>query len=1138
MEFYPAHNRSVYDDLKNTYQHNALIPFVGAGLSVFCGYKTWPDVLRQLVTFVYNPDSRSAIETLIKKGELLQAAQKIEKQYPRIIKELCKIIDYTQIKNCEPTTLHASAAYMLPFLFRDTLVMTTNFDRVLEEVYLNCHEAFAKVVTPYEPDLLTQLRQSTPHCLFKLHGDIGPDIHDIEHLIFTQDQYDIAYCPNGALVQELSLWFQNKKLLFLGCSLAKDRTMDVLKQITKQNPGLEHYAILACKPNEIETQCRTMADLGISPIYYPDGKHEAVRILLERLLEDTHPTIYKKLPYTLSALNTPSKTEHRFMYDADYITFIGREQELAQLQEFCESSEAISWWAVTGAGGAGKSRLAHEFTKRQQKSNWKLHWLTPTDYHNLSSWIPCTEPCIVVADDIQLYLQNIGEWLSFISTQKRSQKLRILLIEREGNNIDSAKWMEPILSDSPYDDTLLSTCYRPDFLCLEPLSDHELKAIMTNFAMASDKPLTDDSIADRLLQTLQTIDSELQRPIYALAIVDAWCHGENPTRWDKKQIIDRLVKHELAFYYNRLLNLSTSRISKELRSEFELLLARSCLLPILPLQNIDKQEYPRLFKKATDLDLDFYELLRQMGIVHKVTVQLQKSKDDTEHNLWEEHSIEAVLLDCPDLIKEYLVLQQAFDKKNWDLLFPDHWDNSPFQLIFLQRVLLDYPEKLKGNSVLGKKLLDGAPTDDFSAWRYSILLFMMTEWFPSIEEAAVNRLKALRNQFSSNEPIAVTYAKWLCVSTQDQSLLSCRQTIHTLQTLYEEFPESTELAILYAKILVNLASEQSLTECKQTIVSLKLLHEQFIQNSELAVIYATGLFNLSTRQSLTECEQTIVSLKLLHNQFKQDAEIAILYAEGLVNLTSEQSLTECKQTIVSLKLLHEQFMQNSELAVQYTKGLVNLAAEQSLTECEQTIISLKLLHEQFMQNSELAVQYAKGLVNLATEQSLTECKQTIVSLKLLHNQFKQDAEIAILYAEGLGNLAAKQSLTECEQTIVSLKLLHEQFLQNSKLAVEYARGLLNLSFRQTTEATVQETLIRSKQLVSQYPNNTQLPLLYAETQFNLTLVQSPDALHQTVLKLRSYLLEHPEIHSEFQEDLDNYLTSHPADAGRYTLLRI
>lgn len=295
MNYYPMHNPSVYDDLRNDCQQKNLIPFVGAGLSVFCGYQQWPDVLKRLADFIYDRNIRSNVQTMINNNDLLQAAQQIQDQYPRILKELQKIIDYRKIQNCDPHTFHASAAYVLPYLFRDHLVMTTNFDRVLEEVYDRHNAKFGKTVTPYEADLLTQIRQSNPHCLFKLHGDIGPDIHDINKLIFTQSQYDNAYADNGPLMLELPHWFQNKKLLFLGCSLAKDKTMEVLQKITAQNPGLEHYAILACQREDIGSRCSELGELGISPIFYPDGRHEAVRVILERLLEELHNAAYKEL---------------------------------------------------------------------------------------------------------------------------------------------------------------------------------------------------------------------------------------------------------------------------------------------------------------------------------------------------------------------------------------------------------------------------------------------------------------------------------------------------------------------------------------------------------------------------------------------------------------------------------------------------------------------------------------------------------------------------------------------------------------------------------------------------------------------------------------------------------------------------
>lgn len=208
MEFYPKHNHSVYEELRNTCQRGSIIPFVGAGLSIFCGYQGWPDVLKELAKYVYDPGMRTSIEKMIEGGILLQAAEKIKKNYPLMLKVLQKLIDYDKIKNCDQDKLYTSAAYVLPYLFNSNMVMTTNFDRVLEEVYNRRHTKFGNVITPYEPGRLVQSRQSNPHCLFKLHGDIGPEIHDIERLIFTQTQYDRVYADDGPLMQELPQWFR------------------------------------------------------------------------------------------------------------------------------------------------------------------------------------------------------------------------------------------------------------------------------------------------------------------------------------------------------------------------------------------------------------------------------------------------------------------------------------------------------------------------------------------------------------------------------------------------------------------------------------------------------------------------------------------------------------------------------------------------------------------------------------------------------------------------------------------------------------------------------------------------------------------------------------------------------------------
>lgn len=1134
MKFYPEHNDFVYQELKSACQGGSLIPFVGAGLSVFCGYQSWPGVLRQLTKYIFDPNAKADAEAMIEAGQLLEAAQAIQDSYPQMLKLLRKIIDYDKIKNCGHDRLCASAAYVLPYLFGSGLVMTTNFDRVLEEIYDKCRKKFGNIITPYEPDLLTQARQNNSHCLFKLHGDIGPEIHDINKLVFTQRQYDRAYIDGGPLMTELPQWFQSKKLLFLGCSLAMDRTMEVLQQATAANPGLDHYAILACPPEDIPQRHRELGELGISAIYYPDGAHEAVRVILERLLEDTDHAAYEELNRHAPKTPPASNASRRFMYDSDYIAFVGRKDELTQLREFCQHSEQISWWAVTGPGGMGKSRLVYQFTNEQEAAGWSVHWLKHNDYDDLAHWMPPTDRCIVVADDVQAHIQAVGGWIASVSTRLRSEKLRILLLERGGKDLASAEWAELLQSDSPYDDTISSKCYCPDFLSLAPLSDDDLKAIMMDFAKTSGKPLTGPDHADRLLWALKNIDGGLQRPMYALAITDAWCDGEDPTHWSKERILETLINRELKFYYDRLRSLSP--VTKLMQAELENLLARSCLVPFLPLEQITEDEYPKLSQRAGILGMDLPELLRQTGAVHKIVIHVEMGTP--ENRTERKETIEAVFLDCPDLVKEYLVLRQAFDKGRLDLLLSENWDNDPVVLLFLSRLLLDYPEKLGESDPFLTTFFAGKPVSEFPVRIYGHLLFGITVQLPQKREEALDRLEKLHEQFRANEDIVIEYAQSLVNLTVDQTLEDCIHSVDRLGLLHEEFPANEELTVLYAQGLFNLTVDQILEDCMHSVNQLKQLHEQSPENEALAVPYAQGLVNLTAMQTLEESIHSVDKLRLMYEAFPASEELAGTYAQGLFNLTTKQTLEDCMHNVDRLGLLNEQFPASKELAVMYAQGLVNLSIKQGPEDRGRSVDKLELMYEQFSADEELAVEYTKGLICLTAKQALEDCIHSVEKLKLLHEQFPANEELAAGYAKGLFNLSVGQTLADRGHSVDKLRLLSEQHPTNEELAVVYGQSLVNLSFIQTAEADVQITFRQAQKLLTQYPQSAVMQVLHAKTHFNLTLQQEGEAFCQAVARLREFLLAHPDANPEFQAALDTYLDEHPTHEERYAPLRI
>lgn len=1092
MNFYPRHNQSVYDDLKKAYQGGNVLPFVGAGLSVFCGYQSWPNVLRELAKFLYDGDRRIEIEKKIAAGELLEAAQEIQDAYPRILTELQKIISYEKIEKCGEETWYASAAYSLPYLFPNSLVLTTNFDRVLEEVYGKCRHGFGNVITPYEPALLTQARQNNSHCLFKLHGDIGPEVCDIAKLVFTRKQYDVAYAKDGALMKELPLWFQNKKLLFLGCSLAMDKTMEVLQQVTADNPGLAHFAILPCRSGDVERRCTEMGKLGISAIFYPESCHEAVRVILERLLEETNHAEYAELERRTRSCDQSVKTERRFMYDADFISFVGRGEEQELLTDFLQAPEKAAWWAVTGPGGMGKSRLLYEFTRKQKAEGWTTLWLKDREYTDLAHRGLPVEPCIIVADDVQAHIQEMGSWLPAVLKTPRSEKLRVILMEREGEGLGSAEWVERLRADDPYDDTVPDQCYDAEFLTLEPMSDEELGEIMMDFAKTSGKPLSGKEHAERLLQTLKNIDGELRRPIYAMAITDAWCANEDPTRWNKEQVLEQLVKRELKLSYEQLQKLSGGKGKEKLRAELENLLAEACVHTVMPVDDVEKERYPKFYELAGTLDMTLSELLRQIGVVREIEVTaVKRVKGKTEKC---EKIIEAVLLDCPDLIREYLVLRQVFDQGNHELLLPEGWEDSFDHMFFLSRVLIDYPEKLTENAWFWEVFFKGKPKGRIFKRLYSGLLFGVTVKVQEMTERACMQLEEL------------------CTSENDD----------------------VEILVEYAKGLVNLSTRQSLEERVLTIGRLRLLHEKMADNKEIAEEYGKGLFNLLLKQSGEIQAESVEKLRMLHEKFAENEIIAEIYGKGL----SEQSRVARIQNIEKLCMLREEFASSEKIAEAYGRGIFFASLEQQGGAITKSVEELRLLHEEFTANERIAEAYGKSLFNLSIDQTIETQSNSVERLRLLYKKFVDKGKIAEIYGKCLVNLSAVQTGEALKQSIKELRQMYEKFEDNERFADLYASSLVNFALKLGTQEEIEKTIEWAAEVVERYPQNTEIQLSYAQTQFNLTLKQEGEALRQTVARLREYLVAHPEANKGFQEALDTYLGKHPEHTERYSELQV
>ena len=537
MNYYPT-NPSVYQSIRVDLKD--IIPFVGAGLSVPF-YPLWSKALEKLTENIFyaDADKKKNIENLINGSnpQLLEAAQALENYFGKneMRHHLLELFSSSKIDE-NIRILKSQSVWLLPKLFPKSSAVTTNFDRVLETAYSKNGNPFDQVIHFKSNDVLDQLRQGNRHGLYKIHGDVGKEMIEYSNIIFTKKQYENAYSLDGELVGELSKWFSGKMMLFLGCSLKQDHYLELLQRIVHLNNGLVNYAIIECEEEKKASQkARELSDnLGIRVIYYPKGHHEAVRVILEKLLEDTDLKTYQLLEEHTGGIQTTSPS-NAFHFRAEMTSFHGRNGEMQELRSFCESTDKFKWWAITGAGGSGKSRLAAEFTKEMKQAGWQCFWLDKGNWEYIKN-NQSVEKTLIVIDYAQTYEEELGDWIEILAERERSLPIRILMIERDGKTIQDSSWGSVLLQNVSKMSNIETTCWKEQYLQLTSMQDDDLCKIMKDYAANNNKIISEED-QKTLLEVLQKVDPTLLRPLYAMFIVDAWIHEDHPEKWDKDKIL-------------------------------------------------------------------------------------------------------------------------------------------------------------------------------------------------------------------------------------------------------------------------------------------------------------------------------------------------------------------------------------------------------------------------------------------------------------------------------------------------------------------------------------------------------------------------------------------------------------------------
>jgi len=294
---------TVFESLIDSIKRQRIAPFVGAGVSKTYSYPLWGEALDKIYEELKDLGIEE-YEELIKSNSYLDAAQalyeKDTQQFNYFIKKRFEISEAIKKDICK------DGIPKLISQITNGAVITTNYDKILEFVFEAERKPFQGFMhgVQQKNQFVTKLIKGD-RCILKLHGDVEYE----DTYIFCKEQYDDAYHDEEnridfkkPLPKTLRQIFISHSLLFLGCSLEQDRTLDLFKFIKEEGQFEipEHFALLENKFPENrawkrDTENRLLS-INIRPIWYPKGQYGKPSEMLGLALDVVNKKVEFKRP--------------------------------------------------------------------------------------------------------------------------------------------------------------------------------------------------------------------------------------------------------------------------------------------------------------------------------------------------------------------------------------------------------------------------------------------------------------------------------------------------------------------------------------------------------------------------------------------------------------------------------------------------------------------------------------------------------------------------------------------------------------------------------------------------------------------------------------------------------------------------
>jgi len=276
----PFDPNMIPDRLIEAAKRRNLVPLVGSGISKQAGeaFPNWRELLEYmkelaLVEGFLKKEDGKEIEQLLDRGKFLMVAETLRNCFSG--DEYWSILE----EKFNPSWAQPAEIHKAIFRLRPPLILTTNYDRLLEDAYAAEYGRTAFVRTYRDASIVQRYLQSSrllKHpIVFKIHGSID----DPESTVLSERDYrELIYRQPGYRIL-LSAIFLTRVVLMLGFSFADRELMLLLESLRESLKHLSYPDYIFLPKDSVGSveMRRWREDFGVQVIpYEPSHGHPEV----------------------------------------------------------------------------------------------------------------------------------------------------------------------------------------------------------------------------------------------------------------------------------------------------------------------------------------------------------------------------------------------------------------------------------------------------------------------------------------------------------------------------------------------------------------------------------------------------------------------------------------------------------------------------------------------------------------------------------------------------------------------------------------------------------------------------------------------------------------------------------------------